>query len=785
MRSNEVTRFRLVGDHSKEHCGCAAVTQVLAAELIRHGIVVGPKDDFDVLVVNGEGSMHHDQRNCLLKLHEIRIAQEEGKPTYLVNSVWDHNSNEFDDCLRNLNGLSVRGVASARDLLERHQIESAVNIDLSYFAPIDESAPTIDLVGKIAATDIFADSLGFAFLTRTAARPWLNVDMRKLSWSSMVLSLRRAKLLVAGRHHGMYAACRARIPFVPVRGNSHKFEDLFESAGVEIPIAESVQEAATLTTWALQNRKVYKALFAWMDKQTPWRFGEASSPQPLPQAPNLLSRATSATSRRNFGKAAPLWRQLDSESGDQLPRPRLAIMSLLGNGDIEAGVRIAARARLSKPNSIVLAQTVMASARHPLHWIRRSPGQGWWPKVREAAYQALTGHFQNAQKTSVEALAQVLSIDGPAAASTASLLLAAKLIHINLHPLAFDLRAKQAFPGLPEWFRIQEDILLNALCRRFDEQAIALLEQADKLPMWADPAFRALALSHRLLLEGPTESLLAKVSESALAFPKNAALGDLLISISCEAGKPGLFAELLKPSPSVIEQKAKRHLALAFHQTQSQPSVSGTVRLFSSLFQSFENGRIELERLLGDRSKSIAVVGNSPIELGKQLGSVIDGHDIVIRFNDFQTDAPFDRDYGRKTDIDVQTYPIGSREHQAVRALGGTAMLVQRHAFNIFEPRDWSKVVTIMKTGRRLGYLSRSAYLRAANKIRATPSAGFTLANLMHDLRGGLDRNNFFGFSFTDQLEGAKKAHYFNDEKPALIHDWSREALEFDKLFHE
>ena len=51
--------------------------------------------------------------------------------------------------------------------------------------------------------------------------------------------------------------------------------------------------------------------------------------------------------------------------------------------------------------------------------------------------------------------------------------------------------------------------------------------------------------------------------------------------------------------------------------------------------------------------KSIAVVGNGPQELGRKSGTRIDSYDIVIRFNNFNTNKQFAIDYGKKTDVHV------------------------------------------------------------------------------------------------------------------------------------
>ena len=60
----------------------------------------------------------------------------------------------------------------------------------------------------------------------------------------------------------------------------------------------------------------------------------------------------------------------------------------------------------------------------------------------------------------------------------------------------------------------------------------------------------------------------------------------------------------------------------------------------------------KFESLL-QKANSIAIVGNGPSEKGLGKGDEIDNHDIVIRFNNFQTYG-FEGDYGRKTDVWVK-----------------------------------------------------------------------------------------------------------------------------------
>ena len=323
-------RFRFVGDHSDLHCGCTAVANVIRRFLTAAGSIVSDSDDYDALVVNGEGSMHHGSITFHRKMSAIKDAQKAGKRTYLINSVWHLNPLNYDAALLRLDDLVVRGNASLRDLASRHCMGARRMLDFSYFEPIDENAPFTDLGGAIATTDIYAPSFGFVWLSATPesarwvklslrnmrhmswpsllrrlrpgkllsvgrhhamyaaqlsatpeAAEWVKVDMRRVSWSSLIKTLRTASLLIAGRHHGMYAACRARVPFVPFAGNSHKFEDLLDSAPTAIPICRSVKEISPLIEWAKKNAEAYQRLFDWMESEPSWNgiAGECRAPK--------------------------------------------------------------------------------------------------------------------------------------------------------------------------------------------------------------------------------------------------------------------------------------------------------------------------------------------------------------------------------------------------------------------------------------------------------------------------------------------------------------------------
>lgn len=267
---SEQLRIRLVGDHSAYHCGSAAAFGSIRAACLKAGRIVPEGDDYDILVVNGEGSMHHDSMTCRKKLSEIRIAKELGKRVQLINTVWHDNSSDLTAVLGTCERVVTREVLSQRQL---HQcgITSDVLIDQSYFYPIDETVSSTDFNNELVLTDFFSRDLGtFAKVTTQWTWDVPYIQMHEWNWSSLVQSLRSARVLATGRHHAVYAACRARTPFLALKGNTHKIEGLIQSAGAAIPVFDTypeLRQALRSRDWLEYD---YRTLFDWMDRQEPW-----------------------------------------------------------------------------------------------------------------------------------------------------------------------------------------------------------------------------------------------------------------------------------------------------------------------------------------------------------------------------------------------------------------------------------------------------------------------------------------------------------------------------------
>ena len=263
-------RIRLVGEHSAYHCGSAAAYQALTAACVVSGRIVGDDEDFDILVVNGEGSMHHDSSSCRKKLLEMKAALDAGKRVHLVNTVWQDNAPEAAEVLSRCESITAREVMSQHEL-RRIGVDCNVALDQSFFLPIDEAAPGVDFAGAPVLTDFFSSDLGtFARITTQWTWQVPYVQMHEWSWAALVKSLRSASVLLTGRHHAVYAACRARVPFLALKGNTHKIEGLIATSGVDIPVYASYPELLKAYRAKAWLKHDYGALFEWMHAQRAW-----------------------------------------------------------------------------------------------------------------------------------------------------------------------------------------------------------------------------------------------------------------------------------------------------------------------------------------------------------------------------------------------------------------------------------------------------------------------------------------------------------------------------------
>ena len=227
----------IIGKHTG-HVGCFAVTRVLEKIVSKKYEITDNLYEADVIVVNGEGSMHHNGPNLRKKVEALRFGVKKGLTTMLVNTVWDHVTNpELIELAPKIDYISVRELLS-HDALLKLGVISEIYLDLAYF---DEVSLINRHYGPICIGNFYNRKAENDCKKSARVHPQLNIKSSK-SWQEHIDKLRGCDLLITGMHHDAIACMKARTLFRPFVGNTHKVDGIFKWAGVDIECAKTIPE---------------------------------------------------------------------------------------------------------------------------------------------------------------------------------------------------------------------------------------------------------------------------------------------------------------------------------------------------------------------------------------------------------------------------------------------------------------------------------------------------------------------------------------------------------------
>lgn len=227
-----------------------------------------------LVIVNGEGTLHHGGGRALLAV--LRGAQAWGCRTALVNAVVQALDPDAWPVLARLTRCTVRDAASSAYLTAHgiaHQVVSDALLEADFV-----SDPVCDLAGRIIVTDWHGSRAGDvgaacqAFLAHLGAEAVfypLEDAARAAAWRHTVADWRPARLVITARHHGVYLAALAGVPFLALGSNTWKIEGLLARLPGGPPC---LTPAALRGGWSAAARGAAAwtgAIQAWMHAQCP------------------------------------------------------------------------------------------------------------------------------------------------------------------------------------------------------------------------------------------------------------------------------------------------------------------------------------------------------------------------------------------------------------------------------------------------------------------------------------------------------------------------------------
>lgn len=266
------------------HFGCAKVMGNMRDHLAKRGATpIGSvkvsldwriKDEAlinaaDLLIINGEGTLHHGSRRGRWLLEAACSMKARGGKVALINALWQDNPADWTDLIRDADILSCRDSRSVQALSQ-----TTGRSDVRFIGDLSMSQP-IAANDRLRSGIMFGDSVHAEITKRLAAlctstpdakiipvtsslkfvSPHLTGLRRRMRSAYAVFKQNRylsqhptaqfvgdtnayidalsgKSLSVTGRFHAVCLAIATRTPFVAVKSNSWKIEALIDDIGL-------------------------------------------------------------------------------------------------------------------------------------------------------------------------------------------------------------------------------------------------------------------------------------------------------------------------------------------------------------------------------------------------------------------------------------------------------------------------------------------------------------------------------------------------------------------------
>lgn len=317
--------FVLNDTRSDRHHGCSIVMENLIAGLELRGRHIAASlpcgarleshwrlrrafDQASVIVLNGEGTLHHERPYARYLLGCVRDAVQAGKAVHVINVSWEANSDAMAGCLRDVRSVWTRDPGSAEEL-SGLGVQAGVAADLTFYSRYPEAPrrakDTILVTDSVIAERArFLASLATThdFVRLPLLRPpvwhgagaaptkWIKYQAyRRLHATGFGVAIPRqhyldlchamdstdewrtrisaAGMLVSGRYHGTCLALQHCLPVLSIESNTSKISRLMQAAGLDASRRVVSEELLTAQAKEPGFRQWMQAQSAWTDAE--------------------------------------------------------------------------------------------------------------------------------------------------------------------------------------------------------------------------------------------------------------------------------------------------------------------------------------------------------------------------------------------------------------------------------------------------------------------------------------------------------------------------------------
>lgn len=239
----------------------------------------------DQVVVNGEGSIHHNGKRSLAILALCKIATDMDIRCYLLNCTLQSMSDQLmEHVLKNVDLIHVReknsleyckafskNVVMSTDLaflgefedgpsLEKHPKNSCLLTSGVFITPksLSSQIKTLRNMGLVVSYLVIGDGQEQSVADEICKNEGVNVYYaEQIEWNKILTFLKSFNIVISGRHHINIFLTIAGIPFIPLPSNSWKIEGTLELVSYPVPICKNEEELCRTTNLVLKNIETY------------------------------------------------------------------------------------------------------------------------------------------------------------------------------------------------------------------------------------------------------------------------------------------------------------------------------------------------------------------------------------------------------------------------------------------------------------------------------------------------------------------------------------------------
>jgi len=258
----------------------------------------------------------------------------------------------------------------------------------------------------------------------------------------------------------------------------------------------------------------------------------------------------------------------------------------------------------------------------------------------------------------------------------------------------------------------------------------------------------------------------------------------ILASICVEAGLITQGADLVRVAvsrdPDVLDKG--RYIGMIEAVSNVLDFVRDRYAIEIGLAREYKRGFGRFAGLVLENAASIAVVGNSPVTMGKKLGKEIDECKLVVRFNNYSVSPEYRADYGSKTSVWFRPRDYKWLWRRDAERYAHIVYAWPGFYYRYINGQD--VLFDSQMTGRTIEEVPTGIFRELRDKhLILAPSAGLLALCWIYSILGSLENVLIAGFMMTDQNKG-ETVHYFNQghPQPVLNHDWAMERKVLEQI---